>query len=232
MQEVLADGTGGLHLQPVSRRQGVHTNHLYNLLQLRLILQKTHHLLTVLHPFSIHVFVKPGRHIVQIQRVAGQPVDGRKMTLVSQRGIQSPEYLHNTKGGLGHRLRDISSRRGYGPDYREGALPLILAQGDHMAGPLVELSQTGTQICRVALLTGHLLQTAGHLTEGLSPTGGRIGHQSHGVAHIPEVLRNGNSCVNRSLPGSHRHVRGVGDQNRPLHQGFSCLGILQLRELI
>ena len=116
VQEILADGTGRLHLQAVCRRQSVHTYHLYDLLQLRLLLEKAHHALTAGHPLRRHLFVKPFSHIVHIEGIAGQPVDGREMSLIGQGGIQSPEDLDNAEGGLGHRLRDISSWRRYGSD--------------------------------------------------------------------------------------------------------------------
>src|SRR5699024_11538149 len=109
--------------------------------------------------------------------VTGQPVNSREMSLISQGRIQSPEYLYNTKGSLRYRLGNSSSRRRHGADYGQGPFSLILAQRNYVACSLVELCQTGTQVCGVAFLTGHLSQTAGHLTESLCPTRCRISHQ-------------------------------------------------------
>ena len=175
---------------------------------------------------------EPGLQGVQVQRVAGQPVHRREVALIGQAGVQSPEHLHNAQGGLRHRLRNVAAGRGYRPDDGQSALSLLAAQGDHPASPFIELSQTAAQIGGVALLAGHLLQTAGHLPQGLCPSGGGVRHQRHRIAHIPEVLRDGDARVDRGLPGRHRHVGGVGDEHRALHQGVAGLGVLQLRKLV
>ena len=44
----------------------------------------------------------------------------------------------------------------------------------------------------------------------LSPSGGGVGHHGEVVAHVPEVLCQGDSSVDRSLTGCHRHVGSVG----------------------
>ena len=232
MKEVLTDRSGRFHLQPVSGRQGVHTHHLYDLFQLCFFLEKAHHLLPVCHPVRSNVLIKPLLHIVQIQRVAGQPVNGRKMSLVGQRRIQPPEHFYNTKGSLGYRLGNISSRRRHGADNRQSPFSVLLAQRDHMARSLVKLCQTGTQICRIPFLARHLFQTAGHLTKSFCPAGCGVSHKCHRITHVPEIFRNGDTRVNRSLTGSHRHIGSIGDKHCPLHQRLSGLRILQFRELV
>ena len=61
----------------------------------------------------------------------------------------------------------------------------------------------GPQVCRVSGVSGHLCQTAGDLPEGLGPAGGRVGHHRHVVAHVTEVLRQGDTSVDGRLPDDH-----------------------------
>ena len=118
------------------------------------------------------------------------------MTFCRQGGIQSPEYLYDTECGLGHRLGDIAAGRGYGSDCGQGAFPAVFAETNHMTGTLIELSQTASQISGITFLTGHLLQTSGHLTESLGPPGCGVRHQGHRITHITEILCNRDTCIN------------------------------------
>ena len=101
-----------------------------------------------------------------------------------------------------------------------------------MAGTLVELCQTGTQICRVTFLTGHLLQTSGHLTQSLCPAGGGVCHQRYGITHVTEILRDRNTGIDGCLTGCHRHIGCIGNQNSTLHQGLTGLRVFQFRKLV
>ena len=101
-----------------------------------------------------------------------------------------------------------------------------------MSRTLVELCQTASQISRVAFLTGHLLQTSGHLAERLCPAGCGIRHQRDGISHVAEIFRDRDTGIDRSLTCRNRHIRCVGDQHGPLHQGLSRLRVSQLRELV
>ena len=218
MKKILPDGPGRLQLQPVSRRQGIHPHHVHHFLQLGLLLQKPHHFPAVFHPSFIHLPAKPGAHVLRVQRIAGQPADGRKMPAVRQGGVQPPEYLHHPEGGLGHRLRQISAGRRYRSDHRQGSLPLFPSQSFHPARPLVKLRQAASQIGGISLLPGHFPQPSRHFPQSLRPPGGGIRHQGHRISHIPVIFRNGNTGIYGCLPGRHRHIRSIGDQYRPLHQ--------------
>ena len=176
------------------------------------------------------MLVEPGGHRVQIQGVGVQPVDGGEVAAVGQGGVQRPEHLDDAHGGLCHRLGEVAARRRHRTHGSERAGALLRAHAADHAGPLIELGQTGSQIRGVALLTGHLLQTAGHLAQGLSPAGGGVGDDGHVVAHVPEVLGDGDTGVDRRLTGGHGHIGGVGDQHRPLHQAFAGAGVRQLGE--
>ena len=129
VQEVLTDGPGSLHLQPVTAGQGVHADQLDDLVQLCLLLQR---LIMPGGSSSIraNILIKPFPDCIHIQRVAGQPVDRREMALIGQRGIQAPEYLDDTQRRLGDRLGNIAARRRYGADDGQRAHASVLAQGD------------------------------------------------------------------------------------------------------
>ena len=174
---------------------------------------------------------EPRLQTVAVEGVGVEPVDGGEMAAVGQRGIQTPEDLDDTQGSLGHRLGDITALGGHGADGGQSAHTAVLAQADHLACALVELSQTGGEVCGVALLTGHLLQTTRHLAESLGPTGGGVGDDGHGIAHVAVVLGDGNTRIDRSLTGGHGHIRGVGDQHGALHEGLARAGVGQLGEL-
>ena len=184
------------------------------------------------HPGFVDVLIEPDFHVIQILGVGSQPVDSREVTLVSQFGIQCPEDFNNSKSGLADRLRNITARRRYGSDNGQIAFTGLPAQRHNTAGAFIELGQTGTQVSRVAFLTGHLFQTAGHFTKSLGPTAGRVSHQGDGITHIAEVLGDGDTGVNRGLTGRNRHIRGIGDQNGAVHQGLAALGIFQGREFV
>ena len=144
MQKVLTDRTGSFHLQTVRSGQSIHTYHLYDLVELCLILKQGHHFLAAAHPVFCNILCKPSGDVVQIQRVTGQPVDCREVTFVSQCGIQSPEYLNDTQGCLRYRLRNISTWRGYCSDYGQCAFSSVFSKVYHMSGSLIELCQTGS----------------------------------------------------------------------------------------
>ena len=112
MQKVFADRAGGFQLQAISGGQRIHTNQFYDFVQLRFLLQKAHQLLFQFRPVFMDVAVKPLGGAVGVQRIAGQPVDGREVAGVGQRRIQAPEYLYNAQGCLGDRFGDIAARGG------------------------------------------------------------------------------------------------------------------------
>ena len=85
MQEILTDRARRFHFQAVDRGQCIHADHLYDLLQLCLFLQKAHKTLAAAHPLIRYILIKPFSQIVHIQGITGQPVDRREMALVCQR---------------------------------------------------------------------------------------------------------------------------------------------------
>ena len=185
----------------------------------------------VFHKGGAEILIEPGGQGIQVERIGIEPVDGREMALIGKRSIQSPEDLHDSHGSLGNRLGKVSAGGRHSANSRETSLAFIAAQTLHQSCPLVELGKAGGKVSRITFLTGHLLQSAGHLTQGLRPAGGRVGDDGHIVTHVPEILGNGDAGINGSLTGGNRHIGGIGDEDRALHQGFPGTGVLQLREL-
>src|SRR5690242_12376696 len=61
------------------------------------------------------------------------------------------------------------------------------------ASTLVEGSQTGTKIGRVAGIGGHFGKTTGNLTKSLGPARRGVSHHADVVAHVTEVLGKGDA---------------------------------------
>ena len=98
------------------------------------------------------------------------------------------------------------------------------------AGPLVELGDAAGEVGGIALLARHLLHPAGDLAQGLGPAAGRVGHQGHGVAHVPEVFGDGHARVDGGLAGRDGHVRRIGDDDGPLEERPPRRRVLELGE--
>ena len=151
------------------------------------------------------------------------------MTGIGQLAVQSPEAADKALCMLGHRLGEITSRRGDRPD--DGHRTVLPGQGSHGSGPLVEFGDPRGQVGGKTLLRRHLLHTSRQLPQCLRPAGGGIRHHGHIKALIAIVLRQGHTGVDRGLPGGNGHVRGVGDQHGSLHQASSGTGVDELGKL-
>ena len=108
---------------------------------------------------------------------------------------------------------------------------VFAAEALHHARALVELSQTGSEVGGVALFTGHLFQTAGHLTQSLGPAGGGVSQNCHVITHVAEVLGDGDAGVDGRLTGGHGHIGGVCNQDGALHQRLAVAGVFEFGEL-
>src|SRR5437016_14425716 len=95
------------------------------------------------------------------------PVDGGEVASRPQGRVQGPEYLHDTEGSLGHRLREVSAARGDSTDDADGALEA--AEGLRPSRPFVEFAQPRGQVGREAFLARHLLQSTRDLSHRLRP---------------------------------------------------------------
>ena len=153
------------------------------------------------------------------------------MAGIGKAGVKRPEHLDYTHRRLRDRLGNIAARRRNGADCGDGALTVVRTEAFDNARALIELSQTGGEVGGVALFTGHLFQTAGHLTQSLSPTGGGVCKDGDVIAHVAEVLGYRDAGVYRGFTRRNRHIRGVCDENGALHQRLAVARVLEFGEL-
>ena len=216
LEEVLAQQAPGPEHDALGRRERVGAEQLDDLEQLRLALEQLARPRAVLLPFRGDLAAEPAGEVVE--RVAAVPVDRREVPLAGERGVQRPERARQSQRVLGDRLGEVAARRRDRADDAHRALALPGAEAADRGGALVELGQPGRQVGGVALLGGHLLKPAGDLAQRLAPAAGRVGHERDVVALVAEVLRERDPGVDRRLACGDRHVRGVRDQDGPLHQ--------------
>ena len=153
------------------------------------------------------------------------------MTAVGKGRIQRPEDLDDTHRRLRDRLGEVAARRRDRADGGEASLPLVAAEALDHARALVELRQTRGKVSGVAFFAGHLFQTTRHFAQRLRPAGGRVGDNCDGVAHVTEVFGDGDAGVDARLTRRDRHIRGVGDEHRALHQTLTRARVDELGEL-
>ena len=231
LQEVLPYHTGGLQRDLILGGKGVLTYQLHDLIKACLLLQDGH------RPFPVHqeglaeVLLIPRPQAVDIKRIGIEPVNGREVPPIGKACIQRPEHLYNSHRCLRNRLGKVTAGGRYRTDCGQRAAAfLIAADAGHRTGTLIELRQTGGKVGGIALFTGHLLQTAAHLTQGLCPAGGGVGDNRHGIAHVTVVFRYGNTGIDGRFTGGHRHIGGIGNEHGTLHQRLPGTGINQFRE--
>src|SRR5581483_795931 len=112
-----------------------------------------------------HVLLVPGSEVVLVQGVRVEPVDGGEVAALGELRVERPEALDDAQRVLRDGLREVAARGADGADDGDGA-ELAVARLD-AAGALVELGEARGKVGGVALLAGHLFETAGDLTHGL-----------------------------------------------------------------
>ena len=154
------------------------------------------------------------------------------MAGIGKARVKRPEHLDDAHGRLRDRLGNVAARRRDSADGGDGAAAVsVAADAADAAGALVELRNARREVGRVAFFAGHLLQTAGHLTQRLGPAGGGVSQNGDVIAHVAEILRDGDAGVDGRLTRSHRHIGGVGDEHGALHERLAVARVGQLREL-
>eukprot|EP00053_Salpingoeca_punica_P023409 m.9950 g.9950 ORF g.9950 m.9950 type:complete len:683 (-) comp5100_c0_seq1:47-2095(-) len=216
LQEVVLDDLGHLKCDLVRLGQRALADELHDLSQILLILEN----LTGLGAQGSEVGEVLLVEVIQSTHVLGvgdEPVDGGEVLALGQLLVKAPEHLYDTQGGGCDGVGEITAGRGHGTDDCDGALAGRAAHALDAAGALVERGEAGAQVGGVARVGRHLSETTGDLTQSLGPTRGGVGHHGHVVAHVAEVLGEGDAGVDRGLTGSDRHVGCVGDEGRALH---------------
>src|SRR6056297_2963627 len=229
LQEVLPQDAADLDHETLGVLQRVGADELHDLLEVRLALQQVHGPVDEVGVVLRDVLPVPLLEAVLEQRVGAVPVDRREVPPARQRRVERPEAAGDPERRLRDRLGEVAAGGADRADDRDGAL--LAGEGGHPATALVERGQARRQVGRVALLGRHLLEAGADLAQRLGPATRRVRHDRHRVALVAEVLRQGDAGVDRRLAGGDRHVRGVRDQHRALHQRVSGLRILELGEL-
>ena len=200
-------------------------------MKLVFLLKYMHRLIAVYHILGAELFVIPLCQSIDIQRIRGQPVYRREVARVCKGRIERPEHLDDTHRCLRNRLGDIAARRRNCADGGDGAASFIRAEAFDNACALVKLRDTRCKVGRVAFFAWHFLKSAGHLAQSLRPTRGGVCENRDVIAHIAEILCNGDTCVDRRLACRNGHIGGVCYKNGPLHQRFAVSRVCKLREL-
>ena len=130
----------------------------------------------------------------------------------------------------GHRLREIAAWWRDSADQRDRATPS--AQCLDTARAFVDCGEPAAEIGRIAFLHRHVTKSPGDLAQCLGPARSRIGEHDHIVALVTEIFGHRHADIDRGLAGDHRHVRGVGDQQRALHHAAPGIRVLQLRKAL
>ena len=175
------------------------------------------------------VQIFPHLGILQILRVRLQRVDGRITLRVGTALRQSIEAARSLLRRLGNGLLEVTARGRHRSE--EGDRTRLAVVELHKTGTSIEVRDDGREVHREGVLSGQLLQTVRDLTQRLSPTRRRVGHNQHLQTHRTVILADGHTRIYRRLTRRNGHVRRVADDDRTLHELVSRAGIHQLGEL-
>jgi hypothetical protein len=189
--------------------------------------------LTEAHELGVNLSVV----LAQDSVVVGErdvPVDRGEVLALRQLLVQAPENLHDSQGGRGNGVREVTTGGRHGTNDGDRALTIGGAEASNSTSALVELGELGTKVSWETSVCGHLSETTGDFSEGLGPAGSGVSHHSDVEAHISEIFGEGNTRVNRGLTSGDGHVRSVSDKASTLHD-IVFLTVdegLELREFI
>ena len=138
------------------------------------------------------------------------------------------KHLHDLFGVVGDRFREIAAGRRYGADQRDRTV--FAREGLDPSRAFVKAREARSEIGGVAFLHRHLTLASGHFAQRFGPAAGGIGHHHHVVALVAVILGQRDADVNRGFARHHRHVGGVGHQQRAFHQRSSGVRIGEFRE--
>ncbi len=187
-------------------------------------------LLAALHPVALPVQEVPGADRLRVAGGRVAPAHRRVVARVGEVAVERPRAAGEAARVRAHRLRHVAAgRRDRAEDRHRG---VVAVQRAHVPRPLVEGGQLGREPGRIALFRGELVGARRDLAQRLRPAGGRVGDQHGVVAHVAEVLGDGDARVDARLAREHRHVGGVRDQHRALAQRPAGAWILERGELL
>mmetsp|Transcript_74534 Transcript_74534/g.125664 ORF Transcript_74534/g.125664 Transcript_74534/m.125664 type:complete len:271 (-) Transcript_74534:1027-1839(-) len=169
LQEIFTSYLGNLQNNFVALGKRILPNQLHNFLQVFLMLQHFGDLGSQTNELGV-VLLEVGLQRLQVLGVTNEPVHGREMLPLGQLLVQPPENLHDGQCSGSNRVRKVTTWRRHGTDNTHGSFAIWASQTLYTSSTLVERSQTCSQISRVTLISRHLSQTTGNLTQSLSPT--------------------------------------------------------------
>src|SRR3990172_1824357 len=123
-----------------------------------------------------------------MEGVARLPVDGGKLSLMRERGVQRPKRSYHAKRRLGYGFGEVPSGRGYGADKGERACPLRPAEDRSPSASLVKLSQPVHEIGGITFLSRYLLEPRSHFTKRFRPSREAVGEHRYPQSHVAEIL--------------------------------------------
>ena len=145
------------------------TDELHDFGELILSLEDLSHLLTEVHEIWLVLVVVLVESIVVV-REGDVPVDGWEMLTLGQLLIQTPENTDDGEGGGGDGIGEITTWWGDSTDDRDGTGTVGATEASNVTSTLVELGEGSAQVSGETGIGGHLSETTGDFSEGLSPT--------------------------------------------------------------
>ena len=215
-QERLVHEVGAGERQLLARRQRVLADDLGHALQARLLVEQREEAPAKLHPLRVAVLVPPRGELRRVLGIGLQGMHGRVEAGLGALHVERPERAHVALGVARHRLREVARGRADGAHHGDGAAAARQRLDQRRA--LVELREPRGEVGGIAGFAGQLPEPPRHLAQRLRPAAGGVGHERHVQPLVAEVLGHGDGGIDRGLARGHRHVRGVGDDDRALHE--------------
>ena len=212
-------------------RNTIVTKNIDLFLNLLTALQKGLHIVDFLRPTGIDaladIFLK--LRIFDIFGIGVNGVNSRVTLAVSTCLLKSVEAAGHLLCTFRNGLFEVTAcgRNGTEEGNRTGSTIIKI----YVACACVESTDDSREVHWESILTRKFLQAVGHLAESLSPTRSRVGHQQYAKTHRAVIFGNSHRGINGCLTRCHRHVGGVGDDDRTLHQLATRMRILQFGEL-
>lgn len=95
-----------------------------------------------------------------------------------------------------------------------------IAETNHLSSALVETGKFRPEVCRITGIGRHLSQTTRNFTKSLCPTRRRVSHHGDVGSLVTEIFGKRDSSIDGGFTGSDRHIRGVCNERRALHNRF------------
>mmetsp|Transcript_11038 Transcript_11038/g.24343 ORF Transcript_11038/g.24343 Transcript_11038/m.24343 type:complete len:225 (+) Transcript_11038:100-774(+) len=122
-KEIFTNELGNFHDNFLILRQGLLTNKLHNLRKIVLHLQNITALVTEVSITRIHL-IKVRLENLHVLRVRNQPIKRWEMFTLGKLLVETPEHLHDRKGGCSHWIREIPTGRRHCSNNRHRTLTI------------------------------------------------------------------------------------------------------------